>query len=370
MIHMSTDLDKLQNAITAIVPKLLVLLEAFEQVQRSLHPNKFAQLAEFITPFEEELKIDFETFQTLDFPEDLSHFGDMMKQGCHYALRACQGLHQHEEGFGRVMQGMRAHVRAQEYIYPLAEFLSPVNKYFVETAVRQDPATLVRLAEGMQTADPEKSGILSSNNERDKRGGFSLYIPEHLDPEKPAAVVIAMHGGTGHGADFLWAWLREARTRGFILVSPTSQQDTWSLMGEEHDLQPLLAILEFVKSQWKVDESHILLTGMSDGGSYSLLAGCHEESPFTHLAPFSGVLHPDLVMTGQIRFIANRPVYLVHGSDDWMFPVEMAHMANQQLVEFGAEVTFRVIDGLTHSFARSEIPALLHWFNPALDLPD
>ncbi len=367
---MSTDLDKLQNAITAIVPKLLMLMEAFEQVQRSLHPNGFAQLVEFITPFEEALKADYLDFQELEFPEDLSHFGDMMKQGCDYALRACNGLHQHEEGFGRVMQGVRAHVRAQEHIYPLAEFLSPVNKYFVETPVRQNPQILSRSAEGMQNAAPEKTGILSANNERDKRGGFSLYIPEHLDPEKPASVVIAMHGGTGHGADFLWSWLREARTRGFILVSPTSQQDTWSLMGEEHDLQPLLAMLDFVKGQWKVDEEHILLTGMSDGGTYSLMAGCHDESPFTHLAPFSGVLHPDLVMTGQIRFIASRPVYLVHGTDDWMFPVEMAHMANQQLVESGAEVTFRVIDGLTHSFARSEVPALLHWFNPTLDLPD
>ena len=366
---MPTDLDKLQTAITDIVPKLLMLLEAFEQVQRNLNPNSFSQLAEFITPFEQELQQDFDQFKTLVFPPDLSHFGDMMLQGCEYALRACNGLHQHDEGFGRVMQGMRAHVRAQEHIYPLAEFLSPVNKFFVETPLRQNPQLLVKCAEGMQQAEPGTAGIMSANNERDKRGGFTLYVPEHLDQTKPAPLVIAMHGGTGHGADFLWAWLREARTRGFILMAPTSQQDTWSLMGEEHDLKPLLGMLDYVKSRWLVDEEHILLTGMSDGGTYSLMAGCHDQSPFTHLAPFSGVLHPDLVMTGQIRFIVNKPVYLVHGTDDWMFPVEMAHMANQQLTESGADVTFRVIDGLTHSFARAEIPALLKWFDPSLDLP-
>jgi phospholipase/carboxylesterase len=365
---MSIDLDELQNAITAIVPKLLVLLEAFEQVQKNSHPNNFAQLSEFITPFEEELKMDYEVFQTLIFPEDLSHFGDMMKQGCDYALRACNSLHQHEDGFGKVMQGMRAHVRAQEHIYPLAEFLSPINKFFVENPVRHEPQLLARVATGMQNAEAGQAGIFSAENKRAQRGGFSVYVPEHLDQTKPASVVIAMHGGTGHGADFLWSWLREARTREFILIAPTSQQDTWSIMGEEHDLDPLLAMLKFVKNKWQIDDEHILLTGMSDGATYSLMAGCHDESPFTHLAPFSGVLHPDLVMTGQIRFIADKPVYLVHGTEDWMFPVEMAHMANQQLVELGANVTFRVIEGLSHSFARAEIPALLHWFNPALDL--
>jgi phospholipase/carboxylesterase len=366
---MSSDLDKLQAAITTTVPRLLMLMEAFEQVQRNLHPNSFAQLAEFISPFEAELKQDYEDFQSLAFPEDLSHFGDMIKHGCDYALRACNGIHQHEEGFGRVMQGIRAHVRAQEHIYPLAEFLSPVNKYFVEPTVRHDNERLAMLVSGMQSARPGEAGILSADNERDKRGGFSLYVPEHLDPTHPTPLVIAMHGGTGHGADFLWSWLREARTRGFILMSPTSQQDTWSLMGEEHDLVPLLGMLDFVKKRWAIDEEHILLTGMSDGGTYSLIAGCQEDSPFTHLAPFSGVLHPDLVMTQQIRFAANRPVYLVHGTEDWMFPVEMAYMAKQQLTEAGANVTFREIDGLTHSFARSEIPALLDWFEPGLNLP-
>lgn len=365
---MTDNLDDLQNTITSIVPKALMLMEAFEQVQRNLHPNSFGQLAEFIAPFEQELQQDFDVFKQLDFPEDLQHFGEMMSSSFEYALRATSCLKQHEEGFGKVMQGMRAHVRAQEHLYPLAEFLSPVNKYFVETPERQNAELLIKTAEGMQNIEPGKAGILSAENERDKRGGFSLYVPEHLDPTKPAPLVIAMHGGTGHGADFLWSWLREARTRGFILLSPTSQQDTWSLMGEEHDLQPLLGMLKFVKDGWNIDDEHILLTGMSDGGTYSLIAGCQDNSPFTHLAPFSGVLHPDLVMTGQIRFAANRQVYLVHGTDDWMFPLEMAYMANQQLTESGAQVTFREIQGLTHSFARNELPHLFRWFDPSLSL--
>ena len=150
------------------------------------------------------------------------------------------------------------------------------------------------------------------------------------------------------GADFLWSWLREARTRGFILVAPTSVQDTWSLMG---------------------DEQHILLTGMSDGATYSLMAASQPDSPFTHLAPFSGVLHPDLVLQGRVQHLKDKPIYLVYGTEDWMFPVESAHMAQAELTQIGAHLTYREIPGLSHHFARGECPAVLQWFNAALAEP-
>ncbi|HIG42932.1 MAG: dienelactone hydrolase family protein [bacterium] len=365
---MPSDLDRLHEAITLLIPKLLTAMEAFEHVQRNMQPQGAGPLADFIQPFEGELRQAFESFEPLQFPEDLQHFQKMISSSATYALRACDGVLHHEEGFGRIMQAMRAHCRAQEHIYSLAPILSPVNKYFVETEARGNMALLQQLADGANNAEQGKAGVLNAQNEREQRGGFSLYIPENLDAEQPAPLVIVMHGGSGHGADFLWSWVREARTRGFILMSPTSQQATWSLMGEEHDLKPLLSMLDFVTEGWSVDHSHILLTGMSDGGTYSLLAGCHEDSPFTHLAPFSGVLHPDLVMNGQIQYASQKPIYLVHGTQDWMFPIETAYMARQQLSEVGADLTFREIDGLGHSFARAEIPALLTWFNPDLAL--
>ena len=54
------------------------------------------------------------------------------------------------------------------------------------------------------------------------RGAFSLYVPEYYDPARAWPLVVAMHGGSGNGGAFLWSWLREARTRGFILLAPTA----------------------------------------------------------------------------------------------------------------------------------------------------
>jgi phospholipase/carboxylesterase len=334
-------------------------MEAFEQVQRNMHPSRLDQLAEFIAPFAADLTQAFDPFQALTFPEHIAKFGQHLTEATTYSLRACDGIIDSDGDMLAAMKTMRAQARAQEKLYPTANILTPISQYFLELPQRDNSGLLEKLD---VDRPGEKIGILNAENERDTRGGFSLYIPEYLDSSQPAPLIIALHGGTGHGRDFLWAWLREARTRGFMLLCPTSQQDTWSLMGEELDLPFLLRMVEFVAKDFALDRRHILLTGMSDGGTYALLAGLQEESPFTHLAPFSGVLHPEISMNGNIKYARDRDIYLVHGTHDWMFPIETAYMAQAELEAAGANLTFRPIEDLSHAYARTENPAVLDWF--------
>lgn len=363
---MADDKDPLLDAITDVVPKLLGTLEIFEQLQERVPQGEYQTFAELLAPNASELANAALEFSAVAVPEDLAELCGYISESCTYALRGAENISKHAEGFGMVMRAMRAMRKAQSSIYPLSPFMSPVSQFFLEPAARSNTNLIKALGEG---ARREQVGLHHASNSLDERGGFSLYVPENLDLDRPASLVIALHGGTGHGADFLWSWLREARTRGFIVLAPTSQQDTWSLMGEEHDLPALLSVLDLVRSHWLIDESHILLTGMSDGGTYSLLAGLRPDSPFTHLAPFSGVLHPEIVMSGNLRFASGRDIYLVHGTRDWMFPIESAYMARAELEQAGANLKFREIEGLSHTYARSENPALIHWFNNKLAIP-
>jgi phospholipase/carboxylesterase len=376
---MADESDQLLTAITDLIPKLLMAMEAFEQLQRNMNPSALDTLAEFISPFEQALRESFAVFKQLPFPDDLKGYGETITHSCDYSLRAMApfvATDQANDGSERMlasMKAMRAHCRAQEYIYPLASLMSPVNKFFVEASARGNTALLQQF-QGQEVAPKEtrKHGIFSFSNDRKERGGFTLYVPENLDLTKPASLVIALHGGTGHGADFLWSWLREARTRGFILMSATSLSDTWSLMDLYNDIDylPLLKNIEHVKSEWIIDDNHILLGGMSDGATYTMLAGLTEDAPFTHLAPFSGVLHPEIPASPKILQAKDKPIYLVHGTEDWMFPIETAYMAKHELENAGAKLNFREIPGLAHSYARFENPALLEWFNPQLSVPN
>jgi phospholipase/carboxylesterase len=258
----------------------------------------------------------------------------------------------------RAYRAMRDGTQATAALYPLTFMLPPVSRFFVEPERRHDDALIRRIADA--DAQRDDVGILSVSNARHERGGFSMYVPEYYDAATRWPLIVALHGGSGHGGDFLWTWLREARTRGCIVVSPTSRDGTWSLMDPASDGDPLRALVRRISQRWSVDVDRVLLTGMSDGGTFSLLTGLLERAPFTHLAPISGSFHPMLIdAASDIRGL---PIYLVHGALDWMFPIDMARSAHAALQSAGAAVTFREIDDLSHTYPRDENPKILDWF--------
>ena len=110
----------------------------------------------------------------------------------------------------------------------------------------------------------------------------------------------------------------------------------------------------------------ILLTGMSDGGTYAYRCGLRRDTPFTHLAPISCVLNPLLLEDGDMSHAAGKRIYLVHGALDWMFPVDLARMAEYELSAAGAELTYREIPDLSHTYPRDENPRILDWFGVPL----
>jgi phospholipase/carboxylesterase len=172
---------------------------------------------------------------------------------------------------------------------------------------------------------------------------------------------MALHGGSGTGHQFLWSWLRDARSRGAILVAPTSIGSTWALMGDDVDTPNILRILEFVRSTWAVDEARLLLTGMSDGGTFTYVSGLQAGSPFTHLAPVSAAFHSLLGEMIDMERVYGLPIHIVHGTQDWMFSPTMAQEAERTLRRAGANVTYREIEDLSHAYPREMNAVLLAW---------
>ena len=219
-----------------------------------------------------------------------------------------------------VFRALRHAPRAQEALYPLAARLPPVSSFFLDPALREDDGLLARLAQPAQ----ENTGIVHDHNEPGSRGGFSLYVPEYYTPERAWPLVMALHGGSGNGRGFLWSWLRAARSHGAIVVAPTATGNTWALMGDDTDTPNLLRILDLVRGRWNIDPQRLLLTGMSDGGTFCYVTGLESASPFTHLAPVAATFHPLMAEMADAERLRGLPVYLVHGKLDWMFPVQVA----------------------------------------------
>jgi phospholipase/carboxylesterase len=186
-------------------------------------------------------------------------------------------------------------------------------------------------------------------------------VPETWDGRTALALVVGLHGGYGHGRDFLWTWLRDTRSRNVLLLSPTSLDRTWSLMGEDADAQNLHDTVEHIAARYPVDRARVLVTGMSDGATYALRGGARDDTPFTHLALLCGVVHPAVVVDGGLDRLRDRPVYQVHGALDWMFPVPTARLGRDLLVAAGARLVYRELDDLSHTYPRDENPKILDW---------
>ena len=106
----------------------------------------------------------------------------------------------------------------------------------------------------------------------------------------------------------------------------------------------------------------MLLSGMSDGGTFTLLSGLAEDSPFTHLAPVAASFHPMLLAMTAPERLTGLPIHLTHGALDWMFPVSMARTAHRMLAAAGAAITYREIADLSHAYPRDGQGEVLDWF--------
>ncbi len=358
---MSEEHDPLLEATTGLVPVLMSALEALAYAGRHLHPPNLPAIATMLEGVDAELTAARAPFDAAPWPDQLAFFKGRVLASTDAALTALAGVQASADDPNGVMgayRAMRSTTRAVEYLYPIAQALTPVSRFFLEPAARDDDALVERLADA--DASRDDVGVLHADNDRKTRGGISAYVPEYYDSSERYPLIVALHGGSGHGSDFLWTWLREARTRGCILLAPTSVDGTWSLMQPEIDIAALANRVERAMSHWSIDPEHVLLTGMSDGGTFSLLTGLTEAQPYTHFAPISGSFHP-LILEGA-RALRGVPFYLVHGALDWMFPIAMARTARDALTAAGAAVTFREVDDLSHTYPRDENPRILDWF--------
>lgn len=352
--------DEALAGLQAVLPPLLRALDALERVARFFDPPAYGALLSAIG--EPEAPLEAALAGLGAWPQALAPVRAAVEAAASASLAGLRGLRAAGE-LADVFRALGQLPRAQEALYPLAEGLAPVSRYFLEPAARGDGAKVAALARG---AAAGVGGVVHFGNERTMRGGWSVYVPEDLVPEgraqgEAAPLVVALHGGSGHGRAFLWTWLRAARTHGAVLVAATSVGPTWALDGPDPDASSLAAMLEAVEARWPTDPARRLLTGMSDGGTFTYLAGLTTGLPFTHLAPVAAAFHPMLAGFADAGRLQGLPVHIVHGTQDWMFPVESAREAAAALRAAGADAAYSELADLGHAYPREINGPILAW---------
>lgn len=211
-------------------------------------------------------------------------------------------------------------------------------------------------------AAPLRAGTMEIDFEAEGlQRGFLLTIPEGLDG--PAPLILALHGVLETG-NSMRKWVTRGRMDeiaeefGIVVAYPSAFTRVWNLgeglgakriIPRRDDLAYLEQVIGMVRERVEIDPARIFAVGYSQGGIMSLALACKNPDLIRAVGTVAMAL-PE----GLAQDCARHPpegVLLIHGSEDWVVPIEggalasgpgatMALMSHARSVEF-----FRLIKG-------------------------
>ena len=236
------------------------------------------------------------------------------------------------------------------------------------TSIMQRPdATLQAVQDILRKGQPhglQPVGLLADEQVvvRDRPYRVSLSIPQSYEPTKDYALVVCLHGAGFTGEAYLDRWKSRLGEQ-YILACPTYPAGAWFTRRAE-DL--VLATVQLVRERYRIDPNRIFLSGMSNGGIGAWLIGMHHAPLFAGLAPMASGI--DDVLFPFLENLRTTPVYIIHGSQDQVMPVELSRKLSGELKKLDYPFIYREHDRTHamaggHFFPREELPDLVTWFD-------
>ena len=185
-----------------------------------------------------------------------------------------------------------------------------------------------------------------------------LFIPPGLRSDRPAPLVMSLHGAGSRGSSAASAVLLEAAERlGAVVLAPDSRGPTWDVLmgGYGPDVDFIDAALDGVFDAVAVDPRRLIVSGFSDGASYALSLGLGNGDLFSHVIAFSpGFMAPDAQH-------GRPPVFVSHGTDDHVLDIDRCSRALVPILEqAGYPVTYAEFEG-GHEVPRSVLRHAVEW---------
>jgi predicted esterase len=169
-----------------------------------------------------------------------------------------------------------------------------------------------------------------------------VYVPEGLQADRPAPLLLALHGAGGDAAGGLALLRRIADQYNIVILAPASRGSTWDAIRESYgpDVDVINRSLQEVFDLVAIDPSMIGVGGFSDGASYALGLGLANGDLFRRIVAFSPGFIPPAPRSGEPA------MFIAHGTGDTVLPISStSRRVVPALEREGYEVVYREFDG-------------------------
>ena len=122
-----------------------------------------------------------------------------------------------------------------------------------------------------------------------QKRSYFLFIPETIEADQPAPVVVMLHGSYSDGRELTSKWIDIARRDGLILVGPNALDWTrWQIRIDTPEF--MRDVIDEVARKHRIDRRRMYVFGHSGGAVYALTLGMLESEYFAGVAVYAGVV--------------------------------------------------------------------------------
>ena len=336
------------QAVNGAEGKVLAFLRNFDSIQENMRVER---LGEFQRQLREVAPDGFSglaaALEEATPPEQLRSFHDALTAAIrHLGNAAGTFLGANESSYSLAgIDIRRAFYRGLNLLYGVREKTPTLQEYWLLPEAKAVQETL-------ETPAPDADAPVGMMHRKRSapQADYSLYVPENYTPSRKWPLIICLHGAYGRGDHYIWAWLRPAKSMGYMVLAPKSLDVTWSILQPERDIQSVEAMLEEVCGEYAVDRGRVYLSGLSDGGTFTYLLGLGRPDLFAGIAPVAGDF------TGMMDDMLRRkqgialPICIVHGAQDHIFPVEAIRKGHGLLQRLGYNSQYEELPDWGHSY--------------------
>jgi phospholipase/carboxylesterase len=168
------------------------------------------------------------------------------------------------------------------------------------------------------------------------------FVPSNASQVDAMPLVVFLHGAGRRIESLMNSFAPVAESSGVMLLAPLSTSGTWdAITGSFGDDVALInAAMQWAFQRWRIDAQRIVLSGFSDGATYTLALGRANGDLFSRVVAYS----PGFLIT--VDPIGLPPILVTHGTEDLVLPYQTtAQVIVPELQRLGYAVDFRSFEG-------------------------